>query len=263
LSLIKPEFVKFRYKLEGQDAEWVEAGTRRTAYYSYLLPGEYVFTVIAANSDGVWNTTGKTLRVKVIPPFYRTWWFLILSLATGVGAAYLLYRRRISQLERQRRMQEKFSHELLASQETERQRVAAELHDGLGQSLLLIKNRALLGTMSPDDKSEAQEQFEEISRASSQALEEVREIAYNLRPYHLDRLGLTQSIKAMLESINDSTDIDFAYDIMPLDGVFPKNEEVIVYRIIQECVNNIIKQRGGDRSERFNSPQRARADNDD
>ncbi|HLM61231.1 MAG TPA: triple tyrosine motif-containing protein [Pyrinomonadaceae bacterium] len=75
LSLIKPEFVKFRYKLEGQDAEWVEAGTLRTAYYSYLLPGEYVFTVIAANSDGVWNTTGKTLKIKVIPPFYRTWGF--------------------------------------------------------------------------------------------------------------------------------------------------------------------------------------------
>ncbi len=88
--------------------------------------------------------------------------------------------------------------------------------------MLVIKNRALLGTMSPDEKSEAQEQFEEISRASSHALEEVREIAYNLRPYHLDRLGLTQSIKAMLETINDSMAINFAYDIMPLENVFPK-----------------------------------------
>lgn len=241
LSFIKSELLSFRYKLEGLDDEWIEVGTRRTAYYSYLPPGDYNFRVIAANSDGVWNTQGASVKVIVKPPYYRTWWFLILSLTMILVAAYLLYRWRINRLKRDRQLQEKFSHELLTSQETERQRVAAELHDGLGQSLLVIKNRALLGKMASHDKIESHEQFEEISRASSQALEEVREIAYNLRPYHLDRLGLTQSLKAMLDSINDSTTIDFGYDIMPLEGVFPKNEEVMVYRIIQECINNIIK----------------------
>lgn len=241
LSFVKPEQVGFRYKLEGLDDDWVEAGNRRSAYYSYLPPGDYDFRVIAANSDGVWNMEGKSLKIKVVPPFYRTWWFWILCACLMAAAIYLAYRRRISRLENNRRMQENFSRDLLASQERERQRIAAELHDGLGQSLLVIKNRALLGTMSPDDQREAQEQFNEISLASSQALEEVREIAYNLRPYHLDRLGLTQSIKAMLETVNDSTAIEFAFDIMPLENVFPKDEEVIVYRVIQECVNNIVK----------------------
>lgn len=241
LSFIKPEFVNFRYRLEGLDKDWVEAGGRRTAYYSYLPPGDYTFQVIAANSDGVWNTEGRHLKIRVVPPFYRTWWFLILSLGIIFGGVYFGYRQRIDRLEANRRVQESFSRELLSSQESERQRIAAELHDGLGQSLLVIKNRALLGTMSPDDKTEAQEQFEEISRASSQAIEEVREIAYNLRPYHLDRLGLTQSIKAMLDALNDSTKIEFAYDIMPLENIFAKDEEVIVYRIVQECVNNIVK----------------------
>lgn len=241
LSFIKPEFIKFRYRLEGQDENWIEAGDRRTAYYSYLPPGEYSFQVIAANSDGVWNNEGARVKVIVTPPFYRTWWFWILAVVLVFGVAYLLYRARMKQVEARRRRQEEFSQQLLASQEAERQRVAAELHDGLGQSLLLIKNRALLGTMSPDDREEAQEQFEEISRASSHAIEEVREIAYNLRPYHLDRLGLTQSINAMMESIDESTMIEFAYDVMPLDGVFAKDEEVVVYRIVQESINNILK----------------------
>ena len=241
LSFVKPELVTFRYRLEGQDADWVEAGTRRAAYYSYLPPGNYTFRVTAANSDGVWNADGKSLEIVVVPPFYRTWWFSILSVCLIAGAVYLIYRQRINRLENQRRTRENFSREMITSQEKERQRIAAELHDGLGQSLLVIKNRALLGTLSPEDRAESQEQFEEISRASSQAIEEVREIAYNLRPYHLDRLGLTQSIKAMLETINNSTAIEFAFEIMPLENAFPKNEEVIVYRIAQECVNNIIK----------------------
>ena len=73
LSFVKSEFVKFRYRLAGQDADWVEAGNRRTAYYSYLPPGDYKFQVVVANADGVWNTEGATIGIVVEPPFYRTW----------------------------------------------------------------------------------------------------------------------------------------------------------------------------------------------
>ena len=244
LSFIKPEFVRFRYQLKGQDKSWIEAGNRRTAYYSYLPPGEYVFTVVAANADGVWNETGASVKVKVVPVFFRTLWFLTLMTILVISSVFAFYRWRVRRLERARHLQESFSRQLIESQEVERQRIAAELHDGLGQSLLVIKNRALLGKMSLDSKTESGEQFEEISSASSQAIEEVREIAYNLRPYHLDRLGLTQSVKVMLEPLADLTGIDFAYDVMPLEGVFSKTEEVFVYRIIQESVNNIVKHSG-------------------
>ena len=244
LSFIKPEFVRFRYQLKGQDERWVEAGNRRTAYYSYLPPGEYEFTVIAANADGVWNETGASIKIKVTPVFFRTWWFFTLAIMLFVASIFIFYRWRMKRLEQARRLQENFSRQLIESQEDERRRIAAELHDGLGQSLLVIKNRALLGKMSLDSKTESDEQFEEISNASSQAIEEVRGIAYNLRPYHLDRLGLTQSIKAMLEPLTELTGIDFAYDIMPLEGIFSKTEEVFVYRIIQESINNVVKHSG-------------------
>ena len=81
--------MRFRYKLQGLDREWVEAGDRRTAYYSHLPPGRYTFTVTGANSDGVWNQTGASLAVTVVPPFWRTWWFTGLAglsvIAVAVG----------------------------------------------------------------------------------------------------------------------------------------------------------------------------------
>ena len=77
LSFIKPEQVRFRYRLEGLDEDWTEAGNRRTAFFPHLAPGEYTFRVIAANSDNVWNEKGAALKIVVKPPFYRTWFFLL------------------------------------------------------------------------------------------------------------------------------------------------------------------------------------------
>ena len=83
LSFVNPEHVRFRYRLDGLDDDWIDARNRRTAYYSHVPPGQYTFTVIAANSDGVWNTTGSSLQVVVLPPFYRTWWFVTLMLSAA------------------------------------------------------------------------------------------------------------------------------------------------------------------------------------
>ena len=87
LSWARPQSIAFKYRLAGLDDHWVDAGTRRTAYCSYLPPGEYVFTVIADNGEGVWNREGKSLRIVVLPPFYRTWWFLAL---TALGMTTIL-----------------------------------------------------------------------------------------------------------------------------------------------------------------------------
>lgn len=240
LSLSAPEHVRFRYQLEGLDAQWVDAGTRRTAYYSHVPPGRYTFTVIAANADGVWNTTGASLRFRIVPPFYRTAWFLTLVLASLAGVVLLTYEQRIRRLTRARQAQEEFSRQLIASQEHERKRVAAELHDSLGQTLVVIKNRALVSLQSPDNPHRAFDQMDEIAEAAAHAIDEVREIAFNLRPYHLDRLGLTKAIDAMIDKA--ATDgIRFTKQLDALDNLFPKDAEIHVYRIIQEAITNIVK----------------------
>jgi signal transduction histidine kinase len=241
LSLIRSEQVKFKYKLEGLDTDWVDVGTRRVAYFPYLSPGSYTFRVIAANSDGVWNNNGAALRIVVKAPFYLTVWFLTLVVLGVAGLGYLAYRSRIAQLQRRQEEQAAFSRRLIESQEGERKRIAAELHDGLGQSLLVIKNRALVGGMSPEDARMSKEQFDEISLTASQAIEEARRIAYDLRPYHLDRLGLTQSLEEMVERVAALTPIRFTVNLPLLDGVFTKEGEAIFYRIVQESVSNILK----------------------
>ena len=130
--------------LEGLDRDWTDVGTGRTAYLSRIPPGHYTFRVIAANSDGLWNETGAAIRLVVVPPFYRTWWFFTLSGITAVGIVALAYNRRIARIRKAQRVQEAFSKQLIEYQEQERKRIAAELHDGLSQSLVVIKNRAML-----------------------------------------------------------------------------------------------------------------------
>jgi signal transduction histidine kinase/ligand-binding sensor domain-containing protein len=240
LSFIRPEQLRFRYKLEGLDREWVEAGTRRTAYYSHLPPGDYVFRVTATNSDGVWNREGQRLRVVVLPPFYRTWWFgSLVALCLG-GAVIVGSHYRVARLRRAHTAQQAFSRRLIESQENERQRIAAELHDSLGQNLLVIKNRALLGKLTQPDQR-AQAQFDEISASASQTLEEVRLISYNLRPSHLDQLGLRTSLEAMLDKLAESCPIRFSRELDELDGLFAPADEITLYRIVQESLNNVIK----------------------
>jgi ligand-binding sensor domain-containing protein/signal transduction histidine kinase/DNA-binding response OmpR family regulator len=100
LSLLVPQRTHFKYQLEGFDKDWIDAGNRRTAYYTRLPPGTYSFHVIAANNDGAWNGDGARLRFKLKPYFYQTWWFLLLCILSILAAASALYRLRVGRLRR-------------------------------------------------------------------------------------------------------------------------------------------------------------------
>lgn len=241
LSYVKPEQVRFRYRLDGLREEWVEAGTRRTAYFPYLPPGSYTFRVIAANSDGVWNDVGASIPVVVRAPFWKRWWFWLLCAGAGVGIAGFAVRGRVVQLKKKQAEREAFARRLIESQEGERKRIAGELHDGLGQNLLIVKNWALLGLNSLAEDNPAREHLNEISETTSLALDEVREIAGNLRPYQLERLGLTSTIEQMVRQVKNSSDIEFITEIENIDGLLSKEFEINLYRVVQECVNNVLK----------------------
>ena len=241
LSFIKPEQIRFKYKLIGLDEDWIDAGNRRTVSYYRIPPGRYRFVVIAANSDNVWNMQGQGIDVVVIPPFWRTWWFLTLMVIGLASLTFLFYERRVFRLRKEHALQTAFSQQLIESQETERKRIASELHDSLGQDLLVVKNTALAGLNFAGDESLARRQFDEISTMTSRALEEVREITQNLRPYHLDRLGLKDALEFMIEGIANPSKIRFSSDIDTIDGFLSKEAEMHLYRIVQEAANNIIK----------------------
>ena len=121
------------------------------------------------------------------------------------GAVFGVFRYRINQLKQQQAAQQAFAHQLIESQEAERQRIAAELHDSLGQHLLVIKNRAALGEKATSDQTPARKQFDEIGASATQAISEVRAISHNLRPVNLERFGLKAVVEEMIERAAQSS----------------------------------------------------------
>ena len=185
----------------------------------------------------------KDVVVLAGPP----WWTLKRTV-TLVGAlltvlvvsllwVHLLRRR----LEWQQASRLAFSRQILQGQENERQRIAANLHDSLGQNLLVIKNQAELAMQTAVDESARQDRLGKISEITSQAIEEVRRITHGLRPYQLDRLGLTQAIRASVNHASETNPILFASRVEDIDGLFNKEAEIHVYRIVQEAITNVVK----------------------
>ena len=233
--------LRFRYRLEGLEETWTDVGTRRTAYFSHLPYGEYTFRVLAGNRDGVWNERGAGLRVVVQRPFHRTYWFYALVSLLISGIVGLIFYSRVNQLRRIAEAREMYARELLESQERERSRLAMELHDSLGQSLVVIRNRALLGISKKNDDHSMLEQLQEISDASATALQETREIAHALHPYQIEALGLTTALHSLIDKIEGSSNIGFAAQIDETLADIPHDVAMAVYRIAQEWLTNVVK----------------------
>ena len=242
LNFTKPEQVKFKYKLEGFDQDWVEVGTRRAAYYTHLPAGNYRFLVTASTTNGIWNEHYASKEVVVLSfPIWKKWWFILGVSAVIILGIVLFYRLRLLRSAAKRRRQQTFSRQLIESQEADRKRIAAELHDNLGQHLIIIKNWAMLGLNFAGENAPVREQLDEISSTALQALNEVREIIYDLRPRQIETIGLCKTIVFMLEHVSASSGIKFRSDCDDIDKLFAPDDEVIFYRILQECVSNIVK----------------------
>ena len=138
LSLLKPERLKFQYRLVGVDPQWVDAGTQRTAHYTRLSPGQYLFQVKASNSDGVWNESGASIHFRLAARFYQTFWFYGASGSLLIGLTVGLYRLRIYRMkmreqqllglvsERTRELRQEVSERSRAEREAQQARVLAE-----------------------------------------------------------------------------------------------------------------------------------------
>jgi signal transduction histidine kinase len=137
--------------------------------------------------------------------------------------------------------QEAFARQLIASQEAERKRIAAELHDSLGQSLVVIRNWAMLGASQIENNAPARQELDEINTIASRTINEVREIAYNLGPYHLERLGFEKSIRDMATRLAKSSGVNITTKLDALDGALSSETQMSLYRVAQEALNNMAK----------------------
>jgi signal transduction histidine kinase/ligand-binding sensor domain-containing protein len=241
LSYSAPERVRFRYRLLGYDEQWVEAGTRRVAYFTHVPPGEFQFEVAACNSDGVWNEHGATLALMVKPAMWQTAWFRTLCLASVGATALGFYARRSRHQRKASATQETFPRQLIESEEQERQRIAAELHDRLGRHLLVIKDRADLALSHQTEPDKMAENVAAVSAMVSEAIRDVRAIAQNLRPVQLDELGLTKAIAGLARKISATSILELRVELENIDGLLGPELEINLFRIAQECLNNLMK----------------------
>jgi len=173
-SLSVPSQVHFRYKLDGLDRYWQEAGGRREAFYTNLGPGSYRFHVVAANEDGVWNDAGDTLDFAIAPAYYQTWWFAALCAVGAILAIGIFIKLRMH------RYAEKL-HIRLEERHNERDRIARDLHDTLLQSIhaLVLSFEGVARQLQAD--SPARRLLDEALDKADEVIVEGRDRVYELR----------------------------------------------------------------------------------
>ena len=241
ISFNAPSKVRFRYRLLGLEDKWQFAESKRYAQYTHLPPGSYTFQVLAENSDGVWSVKDASIAVTVLPPFWRTAWFLALAIILFLAAGPMMYVRRVRVLKQEQRRQQDFSRKLIERQEEERKRISREMHDSIGQELLILKHQLQLKIREQSLSDELKGILEEQSAAASNIITEVRSISHNLRPPELDRLGISETIRAILQRVRSTQKLVIKGEIDEIDGFFRKEDEINIVRIIQESLNNIMK----------------------
>jgi signal transduction histidine kinase/ligand-binding sensor domain-containing protein len=174
LSFVVPEKVRFKYRLEGHDPDWVDAGTRRQAFYNDLRPRQYRFRVIACNNTGVWNEAGASFDFSIAPKFYQTNWFYASCVAAFLALLWGAHRLRVAYLTQQFNAR-------LEGRVSERTRVARDLHDTLLQSFqgTLLKFHAL--SYQLPDHPEARKTLENCIEQARAAIAEGRDAVQGLR----------------------------------------------------------------------------------
>ncbi len=235
-----PERAHLEYRLAGYDTDWVGAGDNRSALYQKLDPGDYRFEARVAGQSLRWSEPLVLVSLVALPAWWQTPTFRIVAGTGTLGLLWFTRWRKIRQWDREKKRRDAFSQQLIRSQETERARIASELHDSLGQSLLVAKNQIyLVHEAATDDRIKAR--LEQAATNIGSALDEARAISHRLRPLQLAHLGLTKTVESLVKQVTDSTGIPIRSVVKPVDGLLPADSEVLVYRILQEALSNVVR----------------------
>ena len=248
LSLVAPEKVRFKYKLEGYDGDWQDAGNRRQAFYTNLSPASYRFRVVACNNSGVWNETGASLDFSIVPAYYQTTWFRILCAAVILTMIWAIYRLRVGVLEERHRILERHKGEisalnerLMKAQEEERMRISGELHDGVLQQITSLTLR--LGKVRRQEPPESEDRAT-ISGLQQQLIKlgtDIRHLSHELHPALLQEAGLPAALSAYCEEFSNVRGLPVSCEADESVKELSPGAALCLYRIAQEALGNAAK----------------------
>jgi signal transduction histidine kinase/ligand-binding sensor domain-containing protein len=246
LSLAVPEKVRFRYRLEGVDKDWQDAGTRRTAFYTRLGPGRYRFRVVACNNDGVWNEEGARLDFNIAPAWNQTKWFYSSCLGALVLLLWALHHLRLRQLAHQYSMR-------LDERVNERTRIARDLHDTMLQSFQGVMMKLHTLTYVLDRPHEVRERLEDILEQGQEAINEGRDAVQGLRSSTVITNDLARALTTLGEELaaeqNGHNPVAFHVEV---EGESRELHPIVrdeVYRISNEATCNAFRHSGATRIE--------------
>jgi ligand-binding sensor domain-containing protein/signal transduction histidine kinase len=238
LNFSSPEKNRYAYKLEGLDARWIVAGTRRYGSYTNLDPDSYVLRIKGSNNDGVWNEAGVTLGITITPPYWRTWWFRILAACAIGGLLFALYRFRVNKLLEIERL---------------RSSIATDLHDDIGSTLTeiaLYSDVSLRELRSKQverkvngDMSKVESLLEDIGTTSRGLIDAMNDIVWAVDPKNDSFEFLLLRMKTHAARMFDAKGINYEIDIPEeLSALhLPLGFRRRFYLIFKEAVNNIMR----------------------
>jgi ligand-binding sensor domain-containing protein/signal transduction histidine kinase len=237
--LSAPEKVQFKYRMEGLDARWTEAGTQRTAVYKYLPHGKYRFQVVACNENGVWNQTGASVTLDRPPPFWQAGWFMTLAgLATILaisGAVRWMTKRRM-----QRRLEELKRQHVL---ERERTRIARDIHDDLGASLTKISKLSEMMDHHSEAHGEDRPFARTIAGTANEAIRAIDEIVWAVNPKNDTLDDVANYFVHFAEEFLRPTGISCQLDVPLTLPDLPVSADVRhnLFMAVKEALNNAVK----------------------
>ena len=196
LSFVAPDKVRFRYKLDGFDSAWVDAGPRRQAFYTTLPPANYRFHVIASDNNGVWNEVGASLSFELAPAFHQTVWFKVLCTLITLALLWLILQARVRQVANKVRLRQSIQY-------TERLRIARQLHDSLLQNMQGLMLRFSSAARAVPHELPIRRVMEELLDQSDDVIAEARHSIQDLREREKRSLELAQEITALGQELGN------------------------------------------------------------
>jgi signal transduction histidine kinase/ligand-binding sensor domain-containing protein len=242
LSLDAPERLRFRHKLEGVDAEWVETGSLREASYDRLPHGTYTFRVQACNREGVWNRSGDSVSFAVLPHYWQTWWFIgLFLLSFGSAVAWTVGLT----LRRRHRQHVKLIERLHAA-ERERTRIARDIHDDLGSSLTEIGLLGALAVRASTPPAEAREQVARMMARAEELTRKLDETVWAVNPKNDSLRHLATYLCTLAKEFLEPTTIRCRLNVPTDLPDIPLTTEVRhnVFLVAKEALNNAVRHSG-------------------